>query len=189
MLTIYRIYYTRITVVDSLLVRDDQVIAWDLLNINKLDGSLKRLRICEELVYPTTQVLYNFVQGKVLYCTAFFCQSIHARTSTFNVNMVAIRANEKQNPCIAQRRIPKWLIIVVVCFAMTILNTLRRQTQLSSVKAKGTISNKLEAIFPKPDGTKDYNLVKENTTSFNAFSFYLMGDTPVSYEHSCINNK
>jgi len=50
-----------------------------------------------------------------------------------------------------------------------------------NVTANGTISttNLLEGIFPKPDGTKDYNLVKErNTSSFNAFSFYVMGDTP-----------
>ena len=95
--------------------------------------------------------------------------------------MVAIQANEKQNTCsLPQRVMPKWLIIVGFGFVLVILNTLRRQT--SNVKANVTTTTKLEAIFPKPDGTKDYNLAKENITSFNAFSFYLMGDTPVSYE-------
>lgn len=37
-----------------------------------------------------------------------------------------------------------------------------------------------DLIYPRPDGSKDFNLRKNGTTNFNGFSFYLMGDTPVS---------
>ena len=92
--------------------------------------------------------------------------------------MVAIRTSERKGSCIPQLKIPQWAIALGVCFVLLTLNIAVRQEP--DVNTTGTITNKLEEIFPKPDGTNDYNLVKNNSTSFNDFSFYLMGDTPVS---------
>jgi hypothetical protein len=43
-----------------------------------------------------------------------------------------------------------------------------------------TSESKVELIYPRPGGSKDFNLRDDATTSFDGFSFYLMGDTPVS---------
>ena len=92
-------------------------------------------------------------------------------------SMVVIRIKERLDIVSPQYRIFKWAIFVGFGFAFLILNIHR--TTLSS-KPKGTVSTKLETFFPKPNGTLDHNLKKEySTTTFNAFSFYLMGDTPV----------
>jgi hypothetical protein len=74
-------------------------------------------------------------------------------------------------------RFTRWFLLGI-SFVLVLLNTALRR--LPDIKADDTITIKVEEIFPKPDGTKDYNSVKGNTSSFNAFSFYLMGDTPVS---------
>ncbi|MGK3746375.1 MAG: hypothetical protein ACI8RD_014231 [Bacillariaceae sp.] len=97
--------------------------------------------------------------------------------------MVAIRIKERSDLfSFSQRKILKWVILfvgVTVGFAIIILNSHR--TTSTSPNAKGTISTKISL---ESTVTKDYNLKKENTTTttFNAFSFYLMGDTPVCYE-------
>jgi hypothetical protein len=52
-----------------------------------------------------------------------------------------------------------------------------------STKAETTLASdarqKQEVIHPRPDGSKDLNLLSStNNTSFDGFGFYLMGDTP-----------
>jgi hypothetical protein len=107
--------------------------------------------------------------------------------------MVAIRFKDRSDLLsFSQRRILKWVILFVGVgsFVIIILNSHRTISTTTSTTSntKGTISTKISVestvILPQPDGTKDYNLKKENTTTttFNAFSFYLMGDTPVCYE-------
>ena len=67
-----------------------------------------------------------------------------------------------------------------------ILNYRYRTTPPARVKTKTEIVTTIDiggddddgVVLPKPDGTRDYNLRKSNTTSFNGFGFYLMGDTP-----------
>ena len=92
--------------------------------------------------------------------------------------MVTIRANQKNNSWIPNCRVPKWWSVGGVLIVFVLLNTASRQ--MPGVETNGRVTTKPEENFPKPDGTKDHNLVKANTTSFNSFSFYLMGDTPVS---------
>ena len=97
--------------------------------------------------------------------------------------MVTVRSNHKQSAassCVpSYRRISNWSLLVGI-FLIVVVNSAWRKVQ--SVATNGTIQTKQakEIIYPLPDGTKDYNLVKENSTSFQGFSFYVMGDTPVS---------
>lgn len=96
--------------------------------------------------------------------------------------MVTVRSNQKQSTassCVpSYRRISNWSLLVGI-FLIVVVNSTWR---VPSVQTNGTIQTKQakEIIYPLPDGTKDYNLVKENSTSFQGFSFYVMGDTPVS---------
>jgi hypothetical protein len=83
---------------------------------------------------------------------------------------------------------PKWWYVVGISFVFVLLNLAWRR--MPDVNADGTtitikreeiFSKSGEDIYPNPDGTNDYNLVEgRNPSSFNAFSFYVMGDTPVS---------
>lgn len=101
--------------------------------------------------------------------------------------MVTVRSNQNQNrnassccvPDIGCYRMPRWRLFAGI-FVFCLLNSAWRK--MPNLKTSGTVTTKIanEIVFPKPDGIKDYNLVKENNTSFNAFSFYVMGDTPVS---------
>lgn len=96
--------------------------------------------------------------------------------------MVSVRPNQKSSAtlCVpSHRQISKWGLLAGI-FLILVLNSVWRD--VPNVQADGTVTTKLaeEIIYPRPDGTKDYNLIKENTTSFQAFSFYVMGDTPVS---------
>ena len=105
--------------------------------------------------------------------------------------MVDIRLKERSDLLsFSQRRILKWVLLFVGggSFVIIILNSHRTVKITTTSNARGTILAKksLESsvILPQPDGTKDYNLKKKEdttTTTFNAFSFYLMGDTPVCY--------
>jgi hypothetical protein len=71
-----------------------------------------------------------------------------------------------------------WPVIGLVCFLIMLFNVF----ETSKNNNKATVLEKLEVIHPLPDGSNDYNLLKtKNTTSFNGFSFYLMGDTPVCF--------
>mmetsp|Transcript_180 Transcript_180/g.368 ORF Transcript_180/g.368 Transcript_180/m.368 type:complete len:400 (+) Transcript_180:162-1361(+) len=94
--------------------------------------------------------------------------------------MVTVRSKERRHPYIHAVGIPQRLICVGIGLIFVILEAIRRQSSEISLGTTTTMTTTTEfdVIFPKPDGTKDYNLVKEATTSFNAFSFYLMGDTP-----------
>ena len=109
--------------------------------------------------------------------------------------MVDIRLKERSDLLsFSQRRILKWVLLFVGggSFVIIILNSHRiikiTATTSTTSNARGTILTKISlestVILPQPDGTKDYNLRKKEdttTTTFNAFSFYLMGDTPVCY--------
>ena len=106
--------------------------------------------------------------------------------------MVDIRLKERSDLLsFSQRRILKWVLLFVGggSFVIIILNSYRTvKTTSTTSNARGTILTKISlestVILPQPDGTKDYNLKKKEdatTTTFNAFSFYLMGDTPVCY--------
>ena len=114
--------------------------------------------------------------------SVLFCK-IHVHIQ-IHIHMVAIRSREIRHYCISSRKIPKWLIVVGLGFTVMVLNATMHQ-QPFDVKSYGTSTTKLDAIFPTPDGAKDHNLMKGTTTSFNAFSFYLMGDTPVSSRLFC----
>ncbi|OEU22167.1 hypothetical protein FRACYDRAFT_232320 [Fragilariopsis cylindrus CCMP1102] len=106
--------------------------------------------------------------------------------------MVDIRLKERSDLLsFSQRRILKWVLLFVGggSFVIIILNSHRiikiTTTTSTTSNARGTILTKISlestVILPQPDGTKDYNLKKKEdatTTTFNAFSFYLMGDTP-----------
>lgn len=97
--------------------------------------------------------------------------------------MVTVRSNQKQSAassCVpSYRRISNWSLLVGIFLIVVVNSTWRK---VPNVGMNGTIRTKQakEIIYPLPDGTKDYNLVKENSTSFQGFSFYVMGDTPVS---------
>ena len=109
--------------------------------------------------------------------------------------MVDIRLKERSDLLsFSQRRILKWVLLFVGggSFVIIILNSHRiikiTTTTSTTSNARGTILTKISlestVILPQPDGTKDYNLKKKEdttTTTFNGFSFYLMGDTPVCY--------
>ena len=105
--------------------------------------------------------------------------------------MVDIRLKERSDLLsFSQRRILKWVLLFVGggSFVIIILNSHRTVKITTTSNARGTILAKISlessVILPQPDGTKDYNLKKKEdatTTTFNAFSFYLMGDTPVCY--------
>ncbi len=93
--------------------------------------------------------------------------------------MVAIGKKKKDGfGCVPSCQIPRWLFVVGLSVVFLLINS--AWDKIPDVQLNGTVATKLETVFVKPDGLKDYNLKKRNTTSFKGFSFYLMGDTPVS---------
>jgi hypothetical protein len=71
-------------------------------------------------------------------------------------------------------------LLAIAVAAMCPLLALFNPLGPSQIPATITSEYKSELIYPRPDGSKDFNLIKDGTASFNGFSFYLMGDIPVS---------
>jgi hypothetical protein len=92
-----------------------------------------------------------------------------------------IRNNKPAMGFLLSPNIPTWVTLVMLGFIMTIFNVLgTARTEEAALDT--TTKTTVEVIHTRPDGSKDFNLQlkkKKNATSFKAFSFYLMGDTPV----------
>jgi hypothetical protein len=80
-------------------------------------------------------------------------------------------------------------LLVVVLSLLCLLFVLYSSSGPLRIRGASTSESKAEPIYPRPDGSKDYNLRKDGTTNFNGFSFYLMGDTPVSPPLLCLRSQ
>ncbi|KAL3912410.1 MAG: hypothetical protein SGARI_001174, partial [Bacillariaceae sp.] len=79
-----------------------------------------------------------------------------------------------------QKSIQLWLTVLSMGMIGMLFHS-SGETRTDSTKLMASNAKSKSIIHPRPDGSKDYNLSTNQTTSsssFHAFSFYLMGDTP-----------